>query len=160
MLSRWTPQLMRSGTAWERCCRLKAMMMLQPNASWRHWSWKPAVLWSLLPSFPESCERASPSTDFWSWLVSEQTLCMRLPGNWLVWETSELQVTNSTLLWESGQSREVPPYVNVRLRGQSGEPEPNHSYCLQFCPDSFKTSLYSWMMCHILLVKLECYIKL
>lgn len=64
MPSRWTPQPMRSGTAWARCCRLKATMMLRLNASWRRWSWKLAVPWSLLPSFPESFERASPSTSF------------------------------------------------------------------------------------------------
>lgn len=64
MPSRWTPRPMRCGTAWERCCRLKAMMMPQRNASWRRWSLKLAVPWSLLPSFLESFERASWSTDF------------------------------------------------------------------------------------------------
>ena len=64
MPSRWTPRPMRSGTPWERCCRLKAMMMPRPNASWRRWSSKLAVPWSLLPSFPESFERAPWSTNF------------------------------------------------------------------------------------------------
>lgn len=57
MLCRWTPRPMRCGTAWVRCCRLKAMMMLLLSASWRHWSLKPAVLLSLLQSSREFFER-------------------------------------------------------------------------------------------------------
>lgn len=63
-LCRWTPRPTRSGTAWVRCCRLKAMMMPPLNASWRHWSLKPAVLLSLLRSSREFFERISWPTYF------------------------------------------------------------------------------------------------
>lgn len=57
---------------------------------------------------------------FWSDFWVRKPRCIGPPGNWLVWKTLELQVTNSSLLWESGQNSDVMQYINVRLRGQNG----------------------------------------
>lgn len=160
MLSRWTPRPMRSGTAWERCCRLKAMMMRQPNASWQHWSLKLAVPWSLLPSFPESFERASWSTNFglnsgWGnpvyqaawWLVSLKNLSYRQQIKVFCRKVAKTVTWCNILMldWED------------KMASQNQITHIAYIFALVVLKHRYNCS---WMMCHILLVILECYIKL